>query len=141
MDSNIIFGILHKVDNQVKRKLDQIALKHGITGMQAFFLKYINDKSQERDVFQKDIEKIFDIRRSSVSTMLSCMEKKKYIKRESIPDDKRVNKIVLTELGLKTHQEVDSDIKKYKEGLLHNLSEEEVDLFYRLLEKLSENTK
>ena len=44
---------------------------------------------------------MFDIRRSSVSTMISCVEKKGYIKRESIPTDKRINKIVLTEEGRK----------------------------------------
>ena len=110
-----VIGVLHKVDNQIKRKIDQVALKHDLTGIQAFFLKCIYDKSSEGDLFQRDLEKMFDIRRSSVSTMISCVEKKGYIKRVSIPTDKRVNKIILTEEGMKKHEEVDADLKKYKQ--------------------------
>ena len=104
MDRIEVIGVLHKVDNQIKRKIDQVALKHDLTGIQAFFLKIIHDKSSEGDLFQRDLEKMFDIRRSSVSTMISCVEKKGYIIRVSIPTDKRVNKIILTDEGMKKHE-------------------------------------
>ena len=55
-----IFGIIHKVDNQIKREIDQIACKHGLTGIQSFFLKCIYDNAENGDVFQKDLEKMFD---------------------------------------------------------------------------------
>ena len=125
MDRIEVIGVLHKVDNQIKRKIDQVALKHDLTGIQAFFLKCIHDKSSEGDLFQRDLEKMFDIRRSSVSTMISCVEKKGYIKRVSIPTDKRVNKIILTEEGMKKHEEVDADLK----------------LLYNILERISDSTK
>ena len=136
-----IFGIIHKVDNQIKREIDQIACKHGLTGIQSFFLKCIYDYAENGDVFQKDLEKMFDIRRSSVSTMISCVEKKGYIKRESIPTDKRINKIVLTEEGRKKYEEVDADLKEYKHQLLKDFSDEEIDLVYNMLQKISDNTK
>ena len=136
-----IFGIIHKVDNQIKREIDQIARKHGLTGIQSFFLKCIYDNAENGDVFQKDLEKMFDIRRSSVSTMISCVEKKGYIKRVSIPTDKRVNKIILTEEGMKKHEEVDADLKKYKQELLKDFSDEEIKLLYNILERISDSTK
>ena len=141
MDRIEVIGVLHKVDNQIKRKIDQVALKHDLTGIQAFFLKCIHDKSSEGDLFQRDLEKMFDIRRSSVSTMISCVEKKGYIKRESIPTDKRINKIVLTEEGRKKYEEVDADLKEYKHQLLKDFSDEEIDLVYSMLQKISDNTK
>ncbi len=141
MDRIEVFGLIHRVDNQIKRKIDQVALKHDLTGIQAFFLKCIYDNSNKGDLFQKDLEKIFDIRRSSVSTMISCVEKKGYIKRESIPTDKRINKIVLTEEGRKKHEEVDADLKKYKQDLLQDFSDEDIVLLYNMIEKISENTK
>ena len=136
MDRIEVIGVLHKVDNQIKRKIDQVALKHDLTGIQAFFLKCIHDKSSEGD-----LEKMFDIRRSSVSTMISCVEKKGYIKRVSIPTDKRVNKIILTEEGMKKHEEVDADLKKYKQELLKDFSDEEIKLLYNILERISDSTK
>ena len=84
---------------------------------------------------------MFDIRRYSVSTMISCVEKKGYIKRESIPTDKRINKIVLTEEGRKKFEEVDADLKEYKHQLLKDFSDEEIDLVYNMLQKISDNTK
>ncbi|WP_455542674.1 MarR family winged helix-turn-helix transcriptional regulator [Intestinibacter sp.] len=141
MDRIEVFGLIHRVDNQIKRKIDQVALKHDLTGIQAFFLKCIYDNSNKGDLFQKDLEKMFDIRRSSVSTMISCVEKKGYIKRESIPTDKRINKIVLTEEGRKKHEEVDADLKKYKQDLLQDFSDEDIVLLYNMLGKISENTK
>lgn len=141
MDRIEVFAIIHKLDNQVKRKIDKVVCKHGLTGIQALFLKYVYDNSSERDVFQRDLEETFDIRRSSVSTMVSSLEKKGYIKRESIPTDKRINKIVLTDAGLKKHKEVDCEIKKYKGSLLNNFSEEEIELLCDLLGRISKNTK
>ena len=141
MDRIEVIGVLHKVDNQIKRKIDQVALKHDLTGIQAFFLKCIHDKSSEGDLFQRDLEKMFDIRRSSVSTMIGCVEKKGYIKRESIPTDKHINKIVLTEEGRKKYEEVDADLKEYKHQLLKDFSDEEIDLVYSMLQKISDNTK
>ena len=141
MDKIEIFGVIHRLDNQVKRNLDKIALKHDLTGIQAFFLKYLHDNSNNRDIFQRDLEKIFDIRRSSVSTMISSLEKKGYIRRESIPTDKRINKIVLTDEGLKKHIEVDSDVNRYKESLLDSFSDEEIEISYGLLEKISNKTR
>ena len=128
-----IFGIIHKVDNQIKREIDQIACKHGLTGIQSFFLKCIYDNAENGDVFQKDLEKMFDIRRSSVSTMISCVEKKGYIKRESIPTDKRINKIVLTEEGRKKYEEVDADLKEYKHQLLKDFSDEALPMIVSML--------
>lgn len=136
-----IFGIIHKVDNQIKREIDQIATKHGLTGIQSFFLKCIYENADNRDLFQKDLEKMFDIRKSSVSTMISCVEKKGYIKRESIPTDKRINKIVLTEEGKKKYEEVDSELKKYKYELLEGFSDDDIEKLYSMLQKISQNTK
>ena len=84
---------------------------------------------------------MFDIRRSSVSTMISCVEKKGYIKRESIPTDKRINKIVLTEEGRKKFESVDADLKEYKQKLLEDFSDEDIELVYNMLQKISESTK
>ena len=101
-----IFGIIHKVDNQIKREIDQIACKHGLTGIQSFFLKCIYDNAENGDVFQKDLDKI-----------------------------------VLTEEGRKKYEEVDADLKEYKHQLLKDFSDEEIDLVYSMLQKISDNTK
>ena len=44
------------------------------TGMHGYLLRYLYE-NQERDVFQRDIEKAFSISRSSVTVTLQLMEK------------------------------------------------------------------
>ena len=60
-------------------------------------------ENRDRDIFQKDFEEKFSIRRSTASNMLKLMEKDGYIKRVSVENDARLKKIVLTDKAIKTH--------------------------------------
>ena len=62
-------------------------------------------ENRDRDIFQKDFEEKFSIRRSTASNMLKLMEKDGYIKRVSVENDARLKKIVLTDKAVKIHTE------------------------------------
>ena len=79
------------------------------TGKNAWIIGYIAEHS-DRDVFQRDIEEDFSIRRSTVSNMISLMEQKGYIKRESVDYDARLKKLVLTPKALDIHRRVYDNI-------------------------------
>ena len=64
----------------------------------------------ERDIFQRDIETRFSIRRSTVTGILQRMEKSDLITREPVTYDKRLKKIILSEKSIEMH---DTFIKKY----------------------------
>ena len=49
-------------------------------------------ENRDRDIFQKDFEEKFSIRRSTASNMLKLMEKDGYIKRVSVENDARLKK-------------------------------------------------
>lgn len=51
--------------------------------MNGWVIVYLAHNS-DRDVFQRDLEERFNVRRSTVSNILSLMEKKGLIKRESV---------------------------------------------------------
>lgn len=42
---------------------------------------------------------------------------------------------------MKKHEEVDADLKKYKQELLKDFSDEEIKLLYNILERISDSTK
>ena len=52
----------------------------------------------KRDVYQRDLENHFELRRSTVSSSLSVLEKKGLIKRLPVSHDARLKKLVLTVL-------------------------------------------
>lgn len=85
------------ISNKIRHLFDASFANSGITGTQASILHFIHLSGETRDVFQRDIEMEFGIRRSSVTSVLNGLERKKFIKREPVKKDARLNKLVLTD--------------------------------------------
>lgn len=100
------------------------------TGMHGYLLRYLYE-NQERDVFQRDIEKAFSISRSSVTVTLQLMEKNGLIRRESVAQDARLKRIVLTQKARDLHRQIEADILAFESNLARGISEEEQEVFLR----------
>lgn len=130
------------LSNQVKRSLDRAAVDSGITGVQAHVLGILGEAQEiGKDVFQKDIEAKFHIRRSSVTGILQLMEKKKLISRESVPYDARLKKIVLTQESMELREHLHKNIYEFEEMLVKGVSDEELKTFLRIMDTLSKNMR
>lgn len=123
--------------NRITRTIDKESSKYGVTGVQGRILGFIYHESGKRDIFQKDIEEDLDIRSSSVTSVLQLMEKNGLIKRVSVCEDGRLKKLILTEKGLETHQNVRSCIIKLEESLKNQLSIDEFNILISLVDRLS----
>lgn len=110
------------------------------TGMHGYLLRYLYE-NQERDVFQRDIEKAFSISRSSVTVTLQLMEKNGLIRRESVAQDARLKRIVLTQKARDLHQQIEADILAFESNLARGISEEEQEVFLRVAKKMQENLR
>ncbi|MDV4152574.1 MarR family transcriptional regulator [Clostridium sp. AL.422] len=127
------------LSHKIKRRIGKVALEYGISGMQAKILGFIYTNSSKIDIFQKTIEEEFDIRRSSVTSVLTLMEKNELIKRVSVSEDARLKKIILTDKGIEINKLVYREIANIEETISNILSKEELDLFISNLEKLNKN--
>lgn len=140
---NINIGFRLKcVNNMIRRKLDTEFAKTGldeIVGMQGPMIGYIYDKSRERDVFQRDLEKMFNIRRSTATVMLQTLEQKGFIVRESVEYDARLKKIVLTDKAVEQHMIIKKQIDIFHERLEKGITPEEKKEFFRILDKITQN--
>ena len=67
---------------------------NGLTGPQGLVLGYLYDH-QDKDIFQKDIEATFNIRRSTATGLLQCLEGNGFVKRVSVDYDARLKKLSL----------------------------------------------
>lgn len=110
------------------------------TGMHGHLLRYLYE-NQERDVFQRDIEKAFSISRSSVTVTLQLMEKNGLIRRESVAQDARLKRIVLTQKARDLHRQIEADILAFESNLARGISEEEQEVFLRVAKKMQENLR
>lgn len=125
----------------IKRVLDNNSQKEYIdklTGTHGWALGYLH-RNRDRDIFQKDFEKEFDIRRSTASHILSLMEENGMITRESVPYDARLKKIVLTEKAMNIEEEVMQFFDKLEQEFERNITKEELEIFYSVLDKINDN--
>ena len=125
----------------IKRVLDNNSQKeyiYKVTGTHGFALGFLH-RNKDRDIFQNDFEKEFDIRRSTASHILSLMEENGMITRESVPYDARLKKIVLTEKALNIQTEVMCFFDNLEKEFEKDISEEELQIFYSVLDKINSN--
>lgn len=110
-------GKIKKINRLIKRKVDASSVIRGqeeLTGAQGHVIGYVSRRNARgEEVFQKDLEKELTLRRSSVTGLLSAMEKNGFIKREGVEGDKRQKKIVLTEKA----KAFDQSVTEYFDGL------------------------
>ena len=106
-----------------------------ITPIQYKIIDYllINEKA-----YQKDLEKKFNLRRSTISGILKTMEKNNLILKET---NKRINEIFLT-------VDIKKEIKIIKEQMINletelkkNITNEELENFFIVIDKIKENIK
>ena len=122
--------------NKIKRRIGKVSLEYGISSMQAKILIFVFQESFKRDIFQRDIEEEFDIRRSSVTSVLTLMEKNKLIKRISFNEDARLKKLILTDKGIGIYKSIFKEIEAIESIILESLSVEEFDLLWELIQRL-----
>lgn len=139
MKSQYPIGLhINKLSRIISRKVDAAvfnAIDDNITVSQAYVIDFITDNT-DRDIFQKDLELEFGLKRSSVSLMLNNMEKSDLIKRVPVPEDARLKKIVLTEKASEISKKISVAIDSVESRVSESLSEDEVHLFLNMLNKI-----
>lgn len=132
---------IKSLNNLINRKMIAYAARNGVdelTVMHGWILGYLYD-NQEKDIFQRDLETEFCIARSTVTGILKLMEKKGYIVRESVPQDARLKKLTLTELGRQMNEKNRHSIDSMDEDLVSCFTQEEIEEFFLLMKKLKES--
>ena len=79
------------------------------------------------------------MRRATVAEILSLMEKNGLIERKSMSEDARLKEITLTDKSLEIKNSIEKEIKKVEKDLRKGLTEEELERFMNILEKMSKN--
>lgn len=125
--------------NKMNRIIDRNVYKYGITCVQGKIIGYIYNESPKRDIFQKDIEQEFQIRRSSVTSVLNLLEKKKFIKRIPYSEDGRLKKIVLTQEGVEVHMAAYKAILEIENSITKVLTPKEADIFFHAIKRLNKS--
>lgn len=126
--------------NLLKRRLDNAITKvsdENITSVQVLILGFIDETKE--DVYQKDIEKQFDIRRSTVTNILHGMEKQELIERQAVNNDARLKKIILTSKAKDILNVLNDEVTKTQKLLIKDIPETHLEIYFSVIKKMKEN--
>lgn len=143
MDKEKSIGFeVKSLSNIIKRSIDkQIAESCDVSSSvtHGWIIGYIYDNMGKGDVFQRDLEAKFNIRRSTATGILKLMEKNGLIIREPVEYDARLKKLVLTSRAVEIHESIVKEINAVENTMRQGLSQEELDSFFATIEKIKSN--
>ena len=126
---------LNCISNLMKRKINKMDVNNeNPTYMQGGIIVFLMRSNGA--VYQRDIEKQFNIRRSTATGILKGMERDMLIHRVPVSDDARLKRLVLTD---KARDIYESFVKRAKELeciMSEGISEEDMQTFFCVLDRM-----
>ena len=130
---------INRISHQLKRQMLWPDEPGDLTILQKSILHFILFETMQRDLYQKDLEKEFKVRRSTASENLRLLEKKGYLYRECAKEDARLKKIIPTEKAVCLRGQLLKSIERTEERIRQGIPEEDLKVFFRVLKQISAN--
>lgn len=121
------------------RRISNFRKNDLISPAQARIIDYLIKKNET--VYQKDIEKLLGLRRSTISGILHTMEKNGLIIKNSTEEDARTKEIILTQKAKELHNDINLKFNKLNEEICNNIDEKEISIFLNILDKMINNIR
>ncbi|PLY07177.1 MAG: hypothetical protein C0625_06060 [Arcobacter sp.] len=124
---------INKTSNHMLSIINPILAEFDIAIEQRATLEIIK---YEDDVTLTKIAAILDKDKTTISRTVRVLEKKALIQRNNNSEDRRSTMLELTSKGEETLNNSQESITKFRNDLISNLSKEEIDTLFNLLDKV-----
>ncbi len=111
-----------------------------LSPVQVKIINYLLEHRKER-VYQRDLENVLNIRRSTISGILQTMEKNNIIRRVEVAEDARIKQIILTEVALKKDKEMKKRFQEIEKIIRKKISKKDLETFLQVTTQIKENLK
>lgn len=124
----------------LRRELDQriaetdVGKEDFVSGRNVWVLRYLKDHEGE-EISQRDLEKKFRVRGSTISNMVDLMEQKGLIARAPSEKDARRKRLYLTEKAEAVLESVSETIRRFEAQLRDSFAPKDYELFLGFLER------
>lgn len=130
---------IRTLSNLIYNKLNQMTMEtENLTIHQCWILQHLTDNAG-KEVYQKDIERLFSIKRSTANQMLRTMESRGYIRRTVSDGDARRNILTVTGEGVAACEHIVKGQQQFLLKLHGDIPERELEQFQTTLRKLWRN--
>ena len=131
--------MINCISNRLRNRSQEVHTQLGIGSAQGKILNYFLVESEAHSVYQKDLEREFGLRPSTVTEMLNALEQKKLIQRVSDEWDGRYKKIVFTEKARSMKDRIRQEVEETEHLLLQGITEQEKQEFLCIAGKMLQN--
>lgn len=105
-----------------------------------YIISYLCE-NKDKNIFQRDIEREFDLSRSTVSTILKQLESEGLIERKSVIIDARLKKAVPTPAAEMINEACSKEITHFFYDLASNITDNEMSTFVKVLDTMKKNSE
>ena len=133
--------LVRMLNHQLKRnqKPEEAVEDDELTPMQRHILNYILLETLHRDIYQKNLEEEFQVRKSTVSGILKLIEKNGFIYRESVKEDARLKRILPTKKAEALRPSILEHIHETEIRMTEGVSEQDLFLCKKVLYQMCQN--
>lgn len=139
MKERILMEKYDKLNRKMHRYFSGYFVGTSLTSIQALVLHYIIIESETRNIFPKDLEEFLEIKPSSVTSLINNLERNGYLRRESLADDGRYKKLVLTDKTIEIQDEIINRIDDYMKSMFIGISDEDLRVFEKVIMQMTAN--
>ncbi len=127
------------LSHKLKKRMNANMQSMGLTGVQSRVIHYILVKCADGPVFQRDVESVFGMSRSTATGILQLMEKNGLILRESVDSDARLKSLIPTEKAAHLDEQVGECLRQAEQCLTKGLSDVQLAQFLKIAAQMSAN--
>ena len=124
-----------KISDAVAKRANRSLQSHNLT-LSQFHMLMALASSKEKTHSLKELEAHFHVAQSTMAGLVARLERKGMLETLSDPEDRRIKRVQLTQVGLKTSQACRADIRQTEETLVAGLNEEEKTLLMDMLRRV-----
>ena len=140
MEHNNITVTLKLINDLVEKKANSELGKYNITLSQARILAALfNSKADNLSL--KALEKLFNVSQATMQGTISRLNKKGFVDVSCLPNDKKTKYVSLTHDGKLLVGSISKCIGDVNHSMTENLTNEELDEFYRIMTKMYASLK
>ena len=125
------------ISNMIHRRLikDQCSDDDQLTASNGWILGYLSH-NEDREVYQRELEEKFHIRRATVSKTLGLMEQKGLIERVPVEHDARLKRLLLTDKGRKLNALMIEEFDRIEQEITEGIPPEKLGVFFEVCDML-----
>ena len=134
--TNLIGPRIRQLNTLLRRQVE--ASEEALPRAQQFTLGYLA-RHQDRVLYPKDLEDAFSLTHPTVSGILRRLEERGYVRLIPEERDRRRRRICLTDKALEREAVVQEAIVRTEPQVFRGFTQQERDVFFRLLSRAIEN--